>query len=194
MVPQNASAQSVRAPGTRHDHCRFGVTALRRRSAVVLMSKANARRLGVEWLAERGVPALIAGPGTSILFQSAQAITKALAKDGELNLREFDLIEINIAFAQRCPCLGDQLGIDTDRINIHGGATVLCHPVGMFVARLALSLAYSLKHRGGGIGAVALRGGGGQRNAVKCATSSPPPARDRETSAGTENPDAHQSP
>jgi len=58
------------------------------------------------------------------------------------------------------------LGIDPDKVNPHGGAIAVGHPVGMSGARILLSAAYELKNRGGGNGAVALCGGGGQGEAI----------------------------
>ncbi|MBY4277423.1 acetyl-CoA C-acyltransferase [Rhodococcus fascians] len=135
-------------------------------AAVILMSKAKATELGVEWLAELGASAFVAGPDTSLLHQPANAIRKALDKAGNLNITDLDLIEINEAFAGVALASIDELGVDVEKVNIHGGAIALGHPVGMSGARLALSLAFSLKSRGGGIGAAALCGGGGQGNAL----------------------------
>ncbi|WP_072806129.1 acetyl-CoA C-acyltransferase [Rhodococcoides yunnanense] len=135
-------------------------------AAVVLMSKTKAQELGLEWLAELGASAFVAGPDTSLLHQPANAITKALEKDGELKVGDLDLVEINEAFAGVALASVGQLGIDPEKVNIHGGAIALGHPVGMSGARLALSLALSLKRRGGGVGAAALCGGGGQGNAL----------------------------
>ncbi|MFC9355058.1 acetyl-CoA C-acyltransferase [Rhodococcus sp. NPDC057014] len=135
-------------------------------AAVVLMSKAKAEELGLEWLAELGTSAFVAGPDTSLLPQPANAISKALEKDGALTVDDLDLVEINEAFAGVALESIRQLGIDADTVNINGGAIALGHPVGMSGARLALSLAYALKRRGGGVGAAALCGGGGQGNAL----------------------------
>lgn len=137
-------------------------------AAVVLMSKATAEGLGLEWLAELGASAFVAGPDTSLLYQPASAIAKAVEKDGGLKVSDLDVAEINEAFAGVALASIRQLGIDADKVNIHGGAIALGHPVGMSGARLALSLAHSLKRRGGGVGAAALcgGGGGGQGNAL----------------------------
>ncbi|OUS88627.1 acetyl-CoA C-acyltransferase [Rhodococcus sp. NCIMB 12038] len=135
-------------------------------AAVVLMSKAKAEELGLEWLAELGASAFVAGPDTSLLYQPANAISKAVEKDGGLKVSDLDIAEINEAFAGVALASIHQLGIDADKVNIHGGAIALGHPVGMSGARLALSLAHSLKRRGGGVGAAALCGGGGQGNAL----------------------------
>ena len=135
-------------------------------AAVVLMSKDKALELGIEWLAELGASAFVAGPDTSLLHQPANAIAKALEKDGQLKVSDLDLVEINEAFAGVALASISTLRLDTTKVNIHGGAIALGHPVGMSGARLALSLAHSLKRRGGGVGAAALCGGGGQGNAL----------------------------
>jgi len=59
-----------------------------------------------------------------------------------------------------------ELGISADVTNVNGGAIALGHPVGMSGARIALTLAYELRRRGGGIGAAGLCGGGGQGDAL----------------------------
>lgn len=135
-------------------------------AAVIVMSKTKAAELGIEWLAELGASAFVAGPDTSLLHQPAKAIAKALEKDGALTVDDLDLVEINEAFAGVALASVSQLRLDSTRVNINGGAIALGHPVGMSGARLALSLAHSLKRRGGGVGAVALCGGGGQGNAL----------------------------
>ncbi len=135
-------------------------------AAVVLMSKAKAVELGIEWLVELGASAFVAGPDTSLLNQPANAIIRALEKDRDLAVDDLDLVEINEAFAGVALASVSLLGLDAEKVNIHGGAIALGHPVGMSGARLALSLAHSLRRRGGGIGAAALCGGGGQGNAL----------------------------
>ncbi|OZC83399.1 acetyl-CoA acetyltransferase [Rhodococcus sp. 06-418-1B] len=135
-------------------------------AAVVLMRKDKALELGMEWLAELGSSAFVAGPDTSLLDQPANAIARALEKDGCLDVADLDLVEINEAFAAVALASTGTLGIDANKVNIHGGAIALGHPVGMSGTRLALSLAHSLVRRGGGVGAAALCGGGGQGNAL----------------------------
>jgi acetyl-CoA C-acetyltransferase len=135
-------------------------------AAVVVMSKSKATELGLTWIAELGSSAFVAGPDTSLLNQPANAIHKALAKDGTLTVDDLHVVEINEAFAGVALSSIDALGIDSEKVNVHGGAIALGHPVGMSGARLALSLAHELNRRGGGVGAVALCGGGGQGNAL----------------------------
>jgi acetyl-CoA C-acetyltransferase len=133
--------------------------------AVVVMSKAKAEELGLSWLAEIGAHGNVAGPDNSLLAQPANAITHALSKDG-LTVDDLDLIEINEAFAAVGIRSMRELGVDADKVNVNGGAIALGHPIGMSGARLALTLALELKRRGGGLGAAALCGGGGQGDAL----------------------------
>jgi acetyl-CoA C-acetyltransferase len=134
-------------------------------AAVIVMSKAKAEELGLPWLAEIGAHGVVAGPDTSLQAQPSNAIKAALAKDG-LSVDDLDLIEINEAFASVAIHSMRELGVDTDTVNVNGGAIALGHPIGMSGARLALSLALELKRRGGGVGAAALCGGGGQGDAL----------------------------
>ena len=133
-------------------------------AAVVVMSKAKAESLGLSWLAEIGAHGIVAGPDNSLQEQPANAITKALAREG-LAIGDVDLFELNEAFAAVGIASTRALGVEPDRVNVNGGAIALGHPIGASGARLVLHLAHELKRRGGGIGAAALCGGGGQGDA-----------------------------
>jgi acetyl-CoA C-acetyltransferase len=134
-------------------------------AAVVVMSKAKAEELGLEWLAEIGAHGVVAGPDASLHEQPSNAIRAAVAKEG-IEPGDLDLVEINEAFAAVGVVSTRKLGIPADRVNVNGGAIALGHPIGMSGARLALHLALELKRRGGGVGAAALCGGGGQGDAL----------------------------
>ncbi|WP_406282602.1 acetyl-CoA C-acetyltransferase [Embleya sp. NBC_00896] len=134
-------------------------------AAVVVMSKAKAQELGLEWLAEIGAHGNVAGPDNSLQSQPSNAIKHALGKQG-LDVADLDLIEINEAFAAVAVQSMRDLGVDTDTVNVNGGAIALGHPIGMSGARVVLHLALELKRRGGGTGAAALCGGGGQGDAL----------------------------
>jgi acetyl-CoA C-acetyltransferase len=134
-------------------------------AAVVVMSKAKAEDLGLTWLAEIGAHGVVAGPDSTLQSQPANAIKAALAKDG-LTVGDLDLIEINEAFAAVGLSAVKELGVSEDIVNVNGGAIALGHPIGMSGARIALHLALELKRRGGGVGAAALCGGGGQGDAL----------------------------
>jgi acetyl-CoA C-acetyltransferase len=133
--------------------------------AVVVMSSAKATELGISTIAEIGSHAQVAGPDSSLQSQPAQAITKACAKEG-INPTDLDLVEINEAFAAVGVASTRELGIDEDIVNVNGGAIALGHPIGMSGARIVLHLALELGRRGGGVGAAALCGGGGQGDAL----------------------------
>jgi len=134
-------------------------------AAVVVMSRAKAEELGLSWLAEIGAHGIVAGPDSCLQQQPARAIEKACAKEG-ISPADLDLVEINEAFAAVGLASAKELGLDLDKINVNGGAIALGHPIGMSGARIALHLALELKRRGGGVGAAALCGGGGQGDAL----------------------------
>ncbi|MGD1225051.1 MULTISPECIES: acetyl-CoA C-acetyltransferase [Streptomyces] len=134
-------------------------------AAVVVMSKAKAQELGLEWIAEIGAHGNVAGPDNSLQSQPSNAILHALKKEG-LEVEDLDLIEINEAFAAVAVQSMKDLGVSTEKVNVNGGAIALGHPIGMSGARLVLHLALELKRRGGGVGAAALCGGGGQGDAL----------------------------
>jgi acetyl-CoA C-acetyltransferase len=134
-------------------------------AAVVVMSKAKAEELGLTWLAEIGAHGMVAGPDNSLHSQPSNAINKALGKAG-LTVDQLDLIEINEAFAAVGIQSMRDLGVTEEKVNVNGGAIALGHPIGMSGARLVLHLALELQRRGGGTGAAALCGGGGQGDAL----------------------------
>ncbi|SHG03143.1 acetyl-CoA C-acetyltransferase [Streptoalloteichus hindustanus] len=134
-------------------------------AAVVVMSRAKAEELGLEWIAEIGAHGVVAGPDASLHEQPSNAIRAACAKEG-VEPADLDLVEINEAFAAVGVVAARKLGVDEDRVNVNGGAIALGHPIGMSGARLALHLALELRRRGGGVGAAALCGGGGQGDAL----------------------------
>jgi acetyl-CoA C-acetyltransferase len=134
-------------------------------AAVVVMSRAKAESLGLSWLAEIGAHGVVAGPDSTLQSQPANAIATACAKEG-IEPTSLDLIEINEAFAAVGLASTAELGVNPDIVNVNGGAIALGHPIGMSGARLALHLALELRRRGGGVGAAALCGGGGQGDAL----------------------------
>ncbi|MCZ4583475.1 acetyl-CoA C-acetyltransferase [Rhodococcus opacus] len=134
-------------------------------AAVVVMSKERAEAEGLTWLAEIGEHGMVAGPDSGLQFQPSGAIAKACYAEG-ISPVKLDLIEINEAFAAVGIASTRELGVDPDRVNVNGGAIALGHPIGMSGARITLHLALELQRRGGGTGAVALCGGGGQGDAL----------------------------
>ncbi|MGY1838080.1 MULTISPECIES: acetyl-CoA C-acetyltransferase [unclassified Modestobacter] len=133
--------------------------------AVVVMSAAKAAELGCTVLAEIGAHGVVAGPDATLQTQPSRAIAKACAREG-IDPAELDLVELNEAFAAVGIVSTRELGIDPERVNPNGGAIALGHPVGMSGARIVLHLVLELRRRGGGVGAAALCGGGGQGDAL----------------------------
>ncbi|WP_265444891.1 acetyl-CoA C-acetyltransferase [Flexivirga meconopsidis] len=134
-------------------------------AAVVVMSKAKADELGLPWLAEIGAHGVVAGPDSTLQSQPANAIVAACAKEG-IQPADLNLIEINEAFSAVGIVSTRELGVDPEIVNVNGGAIAMGHPIGMSGARLTLHLALELARRGGGVGAAALCGGGGQGDAL----------------------------
>jgi acetyl-CoA C-acetyltransferase len=134
-------------------------------SAVVVMSKKAADKRGVTPLGEFVSYGMVAGPDTSLLHQPSRAILKALDRAGK-KVGDLDLFEINEAFAAVGIASMKDLGISDDIVNVNGGAISLGHPIGMSGNRITLTLLHELRRRGGGMGAAALCGGGGQGDAI----------------------------
>ncbi|MBF6222373.1 MULTISPECIES: acetyl-CoA C-acetyltransferase [Nocardia] len=134
-------------------------------AAVVVMSKEKAQALGLSWIAEIGAAGVVAGPDSTLQDQPAAAIAKACAREG-ISPADLDLVEINEAFAAVGIASTRKLGIDPEKVNVNGGAIAIGHPLGMSGARILLHLVLELKRRGGGVGAAALCGGGGQGDAL----------------------------
>ena len=135
-------------------------------SAIVMMSKREAERRGVKPLGEFVSYGMVAGPdNASLLHQPSRSIMKALERAGK-TVSDVDLFEINEAFAAVGIASMRELGISDDIVNVNGGAIALGHPIGMSGNRLALTLLHELQRRGGGMGAAALCGGGGQGDAL----------------------------
>ena len=142
--------------------------------AVVVASAEAAAAAGAPVLAEIGAHGNVAGPDNSLQSQPSGAIRHALGKAG-LSVADLDLIEINEAFAAVAIQSMRDLGIGPDQVNVNGGAIAIGHPIGASGARLALHLVHELRRRGGGLGAAALCGGGGQGDALLLKV---PPASD----------------
>ena len=135
-------------------------------SAIVMMSKRTAEKRGIKPLGEFVSYGMVAGPdNASLLHQPSRSILRALERAGK-KVSDVDLFEINEAFAAVGIASMRELGISDDIVNVNGGAIALGHPIGMSGNRLALTLLHELKRRGGGMGAAALCGGGGQGDAL----------------------------
>ncbi|MEO6793196.1 MAG: acetyl-CoA C-acetyltransferase [Mycobacterium sp.] len=134
-------------------------------AAVVVMSKAKAQELGLDWLCEIGAHGVVAGPDSTLQSQPANAIKKALAREG-ISVEKLDVVEINEAFAAVSLASTRELGVNPDIVNVHGGAIAVGHPIGMSGARITLHAALQLKQRGSGYAVAALCGAGGQGDAL----------------------------
>ena len=133
--------------------------------ALILMSAAKAKELELDVLAQIVSYGMVSGPGTSLLTQPSRAIRHALSKT-EFTIEDLSLFELNEAFAAVGLAATEDLGVSDEIVNVNGGAIALGHPIGMSGSRLALTLMNELHRRGGGLGAAALCGGGGQGDAL----------------------------
>jgi len=140
-------------------------------AAVVVASKAAAEKLGVTPLGEIIGNGQVAGPDASLLTQPSRAIFQALERTG-MTVADVDLFELNEAFAAVGVASMKDLGITDEITNVNGGAIALGHPIGMSGTRLVITLLNELARRGGGTGAAALCGGGGQGDALLVRTIS----------------------
>jgi acetyl-CoA C-acetyltransferase len=129
------------------------------------MSAAKAAELGITPIAEIGAHGVVAGPDASLQSQPARAVRRACEREG-IEPADLDLVEFNEAFAAVALVSTRELGIDPEKVNPNGGAIALGHPIGMSGARIVLDVALELRRRGGGVGAAALCGGGGQGDAL----------------------------
>ncbi len=135
-------------------------------SAMVIMSERAVNARGVTPLGQFVSYGMVAGPdSTNLLHQPSNAINKALSR-ANLKVSDLSLFELNEAFAAVGIASMADLGITDEITNVNGGAIALGHPIGMSGNRVALTLLHELRRRGGGMGAAALCGGGGQGDAL----------------------------
>src|SRR5690606_7757983 len=134
-------------------------------SAVVVTTRAHADEQGWPVLAVVGASGQVAGPDNSLHAQPAQAIAKALDKQG-LQASDLDVVEINEAFGAVVARSQRELGLSDDVVNPHGGGIAIGHPIGASGNRLVVHAVHELVRRGTGTAAVALCGGGGQGEAL----------------------------
>jgi acetyl-CoA C-acetyltransferase len=134
-------------------------------AAVVVMKKEKAQELGLTWLVEIGAHGVVAGPDSTLQSQPANAIKKALGREG-ITVDQLDVVEINEAFAAVALASTRELGLNPEIVNVNGGAIAVGHPIGMSGARITLHVALELARRGSGYGVAALCGAGGQGDAL----------------------------
>jgi acetyl-CoA C-acetyltransferase len=130
-------------------------------AALVVMSRAQADARGVQPLATIRSHASVGVPPRIMGIGPVEAARKALAKAG-LTVDDVDLWELNEAFAAQSVAVCRQLGVDTDRVNVSGGAIALGHPIGASGARILTTLLYGMKRRDARISLAAMCIGGGQ--------------------------------
>jgi len=134
-------------------------------AALVVADAAAAAAAGLPVIAEILAYGQAAGPDATLHERPAQALQIALDR-AALAVGDLALFEMNEAFAAVALWSARLLGIPGDKVNVHGGAVALGHPLGATGARIVVTLINALQHRGGGIGAAALCGGGGQGDAL----------------------------
>ena len=137
-------------------------------AALVVMSAARARALGLTPLARVVAQATTGLEPKMLLMTPVEASRKAATKAG-WNLQDVDLFELNEAFAVQAVAVTRELGIDPAKVNVNGGAVALGHAIGASGARVLTTLLYALKDRGGkrGIATLCLGGGNGVALAVE---------------------------
>ena len=134
-------------------------------AAVVLTTESIARDRGLPVIGRILSTASVAGPDPSLLQRPSDAIRAAAQRAG-LDPAGFDRYEINEAFASVAIASTRALDVDPEKVNVHGGAIALGHPLGCSGARVVVTLLEALRAAGGGRGAAALCGGGGQGDAL----------------------------
>ena len=134
-------------------------------AALVVAGRSAAEAVGAPILAEIVSYGQSSGPDATLHERPADAIRLALKK-ADLSATDLDMVEINEAFAAVALWSARMLEIPSERVNVHGGAVALGHPIGATGARLVVTLVNALRQAGGGVGAAALCGGGGQGDAL----------------------------
>ena len=117
-------------------------------SALVVMSKEKAQALGVRPMATVGAQAAAGVELEDVLVAPIQSIPKVLKKAG-LTVKDIDLFEINEAFSATTIAIFKTLGIDRDKVNVHGGAVAIGHPIGASGARSLDHIALRHERQGG---------------------------------------------
>jgi acetyl-CoA C-acetyltransferase len=134
-------------------------------AAVIVADREAAEATGSPILAEILSYGQIGGVDATLHERPAEALLVALKKAG-MEPSDLDLVEINEAFAAVSLWSAQMLEIPVEKVNVNGGAVALGHPLGATGARLVVTLVNALRHRGGGVGAATLCGGGGQGDAI----------------------------
>ena len=134
-------------------------------AAVIVADRQAAEAAGMPILAELVSYGQVAGPDATLHERPAEALKVAL-KNAGLEAADLDVVEFNEAFASVALWSARMLDIDEAKVNVHGGAVALGHPLGATGARIVVSLVNALRKTGGTYGGAALCGGGGQGDAL----------------------------
>lgn len=151
---KNGTITAGNAPGVNDGACAF-----------VVMSDEKANTLGMKPMATIISHTAVAVEAEKFPQTPGIVINKLLDKTGKTK-DEIDLFEINEAFATVSLASSKIAGIDSEKINVNGGAVALGHPIGASGARIVLTLIHELERRGGGLGVAAICSGGGQGDAM----------------------------
>jgi len=137
-------------------------------AAVVVAAAEKAAALGLTPMARIAGQAVSGLPPKWLLMTPVEAVTKLLRKVG-WTLGDVDLIELNEAFSAQAVAVVRELGADPARVNVHGGAVALGHPIGASGARILTTLLYALRRRSltRGVATLCLGGGNGVALAVE---------------------------
>ncbi|MFQ3294550.1 MAG: acetyl-CoA acyltransferase [Natrialbaceae archaeon] len=135
-------------------------------AATLVTSREFAENHGLEILAEVG-PNNVAGVDPTIMGIGPVPATRGLLERADREIEEYDLVELNEAFASQTVYSRDELGIDPEIFNVNGGAIAIGHPLGASGARLPVTLIHELRKRGGGLGLATLCVGFGQGAAIE---------------------------
>jgi acetyl-CoA C-acetyltransferase len=129
-------------------------------AALVVMSKEAADKKGVKPIAKITAYATGSVEPQMLFYAPVKAVQKIL-KQLNVDVNYFDLIEVNEAFSSQVLADAKELGMDTKKVNVHGGAVALGHPIGASGARIVVTLLHALKDRGlkKGLAAICLGGG-----------------------------------
>ena len=139
-------------------------------AATVVVSEAYARANGLDILGRIRAYSVGATAPRELFFAPIDAVRRLMEKDGT-SIGDYDVIEVNEAFAVQALADARELGMDLSRVNVRGGAIALGHPIGASGARILTTLLYLMRDRGAGLGLATLCLGGG--NAVALSVERP---------------------
>ena len=134
-------------------------------SAVVVASESRAKELGLKAWYSIEAYATGAREPEWVMMAPVKAIQNLMAKSGQ-TINDFDVIELNEAFSVQAIAVTRELGCDLEKVNVHGGAVALGHPIGASGARVLTTLLYAMEDRGAETGLAALCLGGGDAVAL----------------------------